>query len=156
MRIDKWKAGLVAFAIIASQVAAASADTPRERRAEFRQQHQIQRSNRNFSPRVTRSTVPNTQRVAPQRFNFNRTIVRERFNNNSFAPRRWSGNWYHYRHRDRDFASGLLVFSLGGLFYPTGVSYYGAPPYNAPCFNDFYGFYGYFHDGYCYREPGPF
>lgn len=94
-----------------------------------------------------------------QRWNDQRWRERN-FNNPAWAADRWNWGgrhyWHHYRERNEDIAAGLLILGLAGLFLANGSPYYGQPAWNAPCFNDIYGFRGYYHDGGCYAYPAPY
>lgn len=130
------------------------------------------------SPRVTTRAFngPNWsgRTWTGERFNNNARFGPRNFNNPAWTGDRWNGfgtrtynpawtgsnwnwnrHWRHYRQRNDDIAAGLIILGLAGLFLANGSPYYDTPAWNAPCFNDIYGFRGYYHDGGCYEWPAP-
>jgi hypothetical protein len=144
MGMKNWKISAIALAIAGSGLAAAVAAEPPNHEMRGGQERAAQApaaAPRQVStPQASVQSRVSTQRqtnAEPQRFSGER--------------RAWSG-----RDRDRDFDRRGRAYFNFGVYVPGYVSdYYGDPYYyGAPnCYNNYWGYSGYYYNGYCYQYP---
>lgn len=161
MRIEKWKMPLAVLALTAGCLSAGGADAQMRGHGGGPQAGIVAPRAQPSAPQPAQASglqpqaAPEARVAEPQRPALQNQAAQQ-FNNERFRDR--NRDWD--RRRDRNsFSFGLYAPGFVGSYY--NDDYYGSypytttynSPYGASCYNSYFGYYGYYYNGYCYQYP---